>query len=490
MRSGTLGGLFLASALLWVACEQPIPPEDLQPSFEISDAVHSGGNPNFYWLPPVAFQPQTAGTFQPRLSPVVQICAWASECVGTVWTFTLATGVGSERVGIDVHGQFYHLNWRTDEVVPQPDVIYRVSVLLGEPLVPIGWADFQFFDGGGGAKNPKSQEVIPLADGRTLPLKFRIEAEMFDFDIAYHSPRDGDYEIYLMDRGMGVHIPLTDDPAMDGGPEWSPDGRQIAFFSDREGVFNLYVMDADGSNVRPLVAPEHRMPGVADWKPAWSPDGQWIAFQRGMDKDTDRSPDIYVLPVAGGAPIRLTFDGPPPGTRYEDIDPAWHPDGWLTYAKSHDEEEPCVFPPPPPSPPPPVFHVACNFDLLTVGVPGGPTPLRPRFTAEPEVDQSSPAWSHDGLQLVFAQSTGESTSDLWKVVLLPFPPGQAKVPVVLSPGTVNQDPDWSPADDEILFTSDRDSETLDLWVVRPNGANAALLVPNAWWGRYRPLPPP
>ncbi|MDZ7653452.1 MAG: hypothetical protein U5L03_13365 [Burkholderiaceae bacterium] len=100
---------------------------------------------------------------------------------------------------------------------------------------------------------------------------------------------------------------------LDVTPAWSPDGTQIAFASNRDGSdFKLWVMNADGSNVRPLTPAGT----TADVFPTWSPDGRLIAFQR-------RSGDIYrvgLLPAAGGAPAFFEFDG----NAYA---PAWSPDG-------------------------------------------------------------------------------------------------------------------------------------------------------------------
>lgn len=100
---------------------------------------------------------------------------------------------------------------------------------------------------------------------------------------------------------------------LDVTPAWSPDGSQIAFASNRDGSdFKLWVMNADGSGARPLTPPGSH----ADVFPTWSPDGQLIAFQR-------RSGDAYrvgLLPAAGGAPAFFEFDG-------DAYAPAWSPDG-------------------------------------------------------------------------------------------------------------------------------------------------------------------
>jgi Tol biopolymer transport system component len=100
---------------------------------------------------------------------------------------------------------------------------------------------------------------------------------------------------------------------LDVTPAWSPDGSQIAFASNRDGSdFKLWVMNADGSNPRPLTPPG----AYADVFPTWSPDGRLIAFQR-------RSGNVYrvgLLPAAGGAAAFFEFDG-------DAYSPAWSPDG-------------------------------------------------------------------------------------------------------------------------------------------------------------------
>ncbi len=66
--------------------------------------------------------------------------------------------------------------------------------------------------------------------------------------IAFSSDRDGNWEIYVMDSDGSNEINLTNNPAPDIDPTWSPDGEKIAFVSDRDGNGEIYVMYADGSN--------------------------------------------------------------------------------------------------------------------------------------------------------------------------------------------------------------------------------------------------
>ena len=63
--------------------------------------------------------------------------------------------------------------------------------------------------------------------------------------------------------------------AADGIPAWSPDGKRIAFDSQRSGNGDIYVMDVDGSNIVRLTSDSD----VEEW-PAWSPDGRSIVYQR------------------------------------------------------------------------------------------------------------------------------------------------------------------------------------------------------------------
>jgi TolB protein len=72
---------------------------------------------------------------------------------------------------------------------------------------------------------------------------------------------------------------LTDDPALDLFPVYSPDGSKIAFTSDRAGTVDIWVMDADGSNLVQLTQFEND--SLDDYHPTWSPDGEQIAFVRG-----------------------------------------------------------------------------------------------------------------------------------------------------------------------------------------------------------------
>ena len=98
--------------------------------------------------------------------------------------------------------------------------------------------------------------------------------------IAFASDRDGDYEIFVMNADGTDVRQLTSNEDDEMFPAWSPDGNRIAFMSNRGGEFNIFVMNADGGAVRQLTDNDDD-----DRFPAWSPDGTLIAFEKHVGSD-------------------------------------------------------------------------------------------------------------------------------------------------------------------------------------------------------------
>jgi TolB protein len=124
---------------------------------------------------------------------------------------------------------------------------------------------------------------------------------------------DGVSEIFTAANG-GALKRLTKDRYIDVGPTWSPDGRQIAFVSDRTGAPQLYVMKDDGSGVRRLT-----FDGAYNTSPSWSPDGEWIAFETRINSQFD----IWKIRPTGGPSIPVVSHP------RSDEHPSWSPDGRL-----------------------------------------------------------------------------------------------------------------------------------------------------------------
>ena len=107
-------------------------------------------------------------------------------------------------------------------------------------------------------------------------------------------------------------------------PQYSPDGRHIVFCSNRDGDFELYLMNADGTGQRRI----HESPGI-DMHPAFSPDGKQIAFT----SNRDLNHEIYVFTLATGEARRITFNPE------RDDFACWFPDGTeLVIVSEHNGE--------------------------------------------------------------------------------------------------------------------------------------------------------
>ena len=118
--------------------------------------------------------------------------------------------------------------------------------------------------------------------------------------IAFTSDRAGNWEIYKMSTDGKTVVQLTDNPAQDGWPWWTPDGQHILFSSDRDGQTEIYIMNADGSNVKQLT----NIPGRANLYPSVSPDGTKVLFSSQISSVNEG--DIYIMNIDGSNPRRLT----------------------------------------------------------------------------------------------------------------------------------------------------------------------------------------
>jgi dipeptidyl aminopeptidase/acylaminoacyl peptidase len=217
--------------------------------------------------------------------------------------------------------------------------------------------------------------------------------------------------LWVQSLETGAARQLTSGRARDTSPEWSPDGRQIAFSSTREGKAQIYVIPVDGGEARAITALEQ---GVGS-APLWSPDGRQIAFTAAPAESPDLSKpyqvarhvyrfdamgylegtlqSLYVTSLDGGEPRRLTNDDRQTSAL------AWSPDGAEILVLSAMR---------------PDSHDAYQGDLRAVTLAGEVRDLTAGWGTA-----TTGAWTPDGQRIVFyggpSGRTIGSKNDVWLV---------------------------------------------------------------------------
>jgi Tol biopolymer transport system component/DNA-binding winged helix-turn-helix (wHTH) protein len=206
--------------------------------------------------------------------------------------------------------------------------------------------------------------------------------------IVYTSDAAGNADLWKQRVGDPDPVPLTRSPFNETQPAWSPDGRQIAFRSERDGG-GLYMIPAEGG--------AERMISSFGYEPSWSPDSTRILFKR-----SDVLPDLPTMYVVG-------LDGKPPQPVRPDVlgqffslHAAWHPDGrqvsiWGTMRKG-------------------------GMTFLTVPLDGGNV-VAPEMATQVERDLTSLSpgkfvWSKSG-HAIFFEATAGDTRNIWRVTIDP-----------------------------------------------------------------------
>ena len=247
---------------------------------------------------------------------------------------------------------------------------------------------------------------------------------------------DIESDIYVTNVDGSQERNLTDTPGFDGMPAWSPDGKRVAFASDREGSWEIYAMKADGEHQRRLTnTPEDE--GV----PAWSPDGEKIAYV--VDPLAD--PAIHVMDTDGSGQKRLV-DG---------NWPTWAPDGErIAYTTYSNGERLAVM----------------NADGSKQRSLGGSLVRSLTGTA----DAYEAAWSPKGKRIAFVSSRGPNNEEVY----LMNTDGSGRTRLTDIPGNDHWPPTWSPDSTRIAFTSDGIEEHSQIYVMNSDGSGLTRLTDN------------
>lgn len=210
----------VVAGFVLVACQsdRPVASRGGRISADISDGAHQANcltatetcvpaNAHFFFLPPMVKAPTTSGTFNPILAPSVTICQLSgNDCVANT-SFSPGTGQ------VDVANQQYKVNWNTDPATVLVGQTYRVIVSVSG--VELGFADVMPVTNGSQLKNMDTGEFIGLVDGRTLPIRFRIEQG------ATCSGRSGCLE-QVVGPNPGVRVDVQTPPTFLAGVSFPP----------------------------------------------------------------------------------------------------------------------------------------------------------------------------------------------------------------------------------------------------------------------------
>ena len=259
--------------------------------------------------------------------------------------------------------------------------------------------------------------------------------------IAFYSDMDGNPEIYIMQADGSDLLRLTNDPAFDDSPALSPDGSQVVFLSARDDPdpafpnlkYELYLIDSDGENLRRLTETE-----TGEDHPAWSPDGERILFD--ADYDGDGFYEIYTLSADGTNLTRLTENAA--NDQFAD----WSPDG-QQIAFSSDRNG--------------------NWDVFVMDADGD----NQQALTDSSDWELFPAWSPDGMRIAFnslVPNTGNTD------VFVMTADGSEFLQLTDSPG-FDENPVWSPDGSLIAFQTQRDGN-FEIYLMNPDGSEQHSLL--------------
>jgi TolB protein len=249
--------------------------------------------------------------------------------------------------------------------------------------------------------------------------------------IAFASNRSGHKEIYIMDYDGHDQRPLSGHQSISMAPAWSPPGDGLAYVSYFTGHPALYWVELATGEKRPIVED-----GMHNFTPTFSPDGQWVAFTRSVDGNAE----IFKVNRRGGTPVRLT------NSDRIDANPAWSPTG-REIAFTSDRSG--------------------TAQIYVMDSEGGNV----RRVTREGLNNDGATWHPEGTRIAYAHRIEKGYR--YDIAVTDLVTEETRV-LTSAPGS-NEAPAFSPDGQRIVYESTRDGSS-QIWVIDLDGGNQRRLT--------------
>ena len=270
--------------------------------------------------------------------------------------------------------------------------------------------------------------------------------------IAFASDREGNWDIFVMNADGSGQTNITNSPASEIRPRWSPDGKKILF---QRGSFELWTMNADGSGQTFVTSTRP----VQMYRPAWTADGRQIVYEAGQ-LGVD---EIYVVNVDGSSKTDITNDPA------DDNTPGTAARGKKVAFSSNRSG---------------------HYELYAMTLDG--KALKQITDTPAPTDNFWPDWSPNGTEIVFNVAADAACAQ--NDIAIMHANGGKVMLLTETPSFIEHQPRWSPDGSRIVYFggvwNGCNPTPLQVYVMNADGTGAAQLttVGRNFWPDWQPLP--